>query len=182
MSAFRPRQGESKPARTWTAIVVALGTALALVAAFGGPKDVRRTDGGNVAFVIGACGASEPKAFPSGVIANTDRHTARIIAITPSAGSSRVDVRDFAVIDAGPAEGSLDPETPMSVGFASLPAVAHPHEILPGHQAIIEVRVTSSGRPSHLTGYDITVANGPATHVVHDEADVTFTGACSAPA
>ena len=59
MSAFRPRQGESKPARTWTAIVVALGTALALVAAFGGPKDLRRTDGGNVAFAIGACGASD---------------------------------------------------------------------------------------------------------------------------
>ena len=42
--------------------------------------------------------------------------------------------------------------------------------------------MTSNGRPSHLTGYDIEVANGPATHVVHDEADVTFTGACSAPA
>ena len=143
MPAFRPRRGEPNPALTWTAIVVALGVALAFVAAFGGPKDVRRTDGGNVAFAIGACGASEPKAFPSGVIANTDRHTARIIAITPSAGSSRVDVRDFAVIDAGPADGPLDLETAIRIGVASLPTVAHPHEILPGHQAIIEVRVTS---------------------------------------
>ena len=78
MPAFRPRRGEPNPALTWTAIVVALGVALAFVAAFGGPKNVRRTTGGNIAFAIGACGAFEPKAFPSGVIANTDQHTAPV--------------------------------------------------------------------------------------------------------
>lgn len=77
-----PRRGEPNPALTWTAIVVALGVALA----FGGPKNVRRTTGGNIAFAIGACGAFEPKAFPSGVIANTDQHTALIMTITPNAG------------------------------------------------------------------------------------------------
>ena len=91
-------------------------------------------------------------------------------------------MRDVAVIDAGPADGPLDLETAIRIGVASLPTVAHPHEILPGHQAIIEVRLTSRGRPSHSAGYDITVANGPATHVVHDEADMTFTGAGSTPA
>lgn len=91
-------------------------------------------------------------------------------------------MRDFAVIDAGPADGPLDLETAIRIGVASLPTVAHPHEILPGHQAIIEVRLTSHGRPSHSPGYDIRAANGPAMHVVHDEAEMTFTGAGSAPA
>ncbi|MHA6752183.1 hypothetical protein ACX31A_15140 [Dermacoccus nishinomiyaensis] len=66
----------------------------------------------------------------------------------------------------------------MSVGATRLPAVSHPREILPGHQALVEVLLTSSARPAHATGYDITIKNGPYTHVVHGEtaARLTCTG------
>jgi len=75
MSAFRPRQGEPNPALTWTAIVVALGVALAFVAAFGGPKNVRRTTGGNIAFAIGA--AARSKRRPSRAVSSPTRISTR---------------------------------------------------------------------------------------------------------
>ena len=42
MAATRPRPDEPSSALTWVAIVITLGIALALVAIFGGPKDVSR--------------------------------------------------------------------------------------------------------------------------------------------
>lgn len=177
MAAPRPRPDGPSPALTWVAIVITLSIALALVAIFGGPKDVRlKTDVGTYSLMD--CGPHEGKTFPAEIVANTDRHAASIANVTVGDGSTNVRVAEFATLDGGPAHGRFEPENAMSVGAARLPARNHPREILPGHQALVEVLLTSSARPAHANGYDITIKNGPYTHVVHGEtsAGLTCTG------
>ena len=160
MAATRPRPDEPSSALTWVAIVITLGIALALVAIFGGPKDVRlKADMGT--YWLMNCGPNEGKTSPAEIVANTDSQAASIAAI-----------------DAGRAHGRFEPEAAMSVGAARLPAVSHPREILPGHQALVEVLLTSSVPSAHANGYDITIKDGPYTHVVHGEtsAGLTCTG------
>lgn len=177
MAATRPRPDEPSSALTWVVIVITLGIALALVAIFGGPKDVRlKADMGTYSLMN--CGPNEGKTSPAEIVANTDSHAASIVNVTVGGGSTKVRVADFAAIDAGRAHGRFEPEAAMSVGAARLPAVSHPREILPGHQALVEVLLTSSVPSAHANGYDITIKDGPYTHVVHGEtsAGLTCTG------
>ena len=64
MAATRPRPDEPSSALTWVAIVITLGITLALVAIFGGPKDVRLKADMGTCWLMN-CEPNEGKTFPA---------------------------------------------------------------------------------------------------------------------
>lgn len=177
MPAVHDERNEPSAALTWAAIVVALGVALALVAAFGGPKNVRLTMD-TAGFSLG-CGPHRSATLPVGIVANTDDRAGNIISVTLSDGSTNVHVIDFAAMDAGVAFGPFRPERALSFGDARLPQVDHPRTVLPGRQSVVEALVTAGPGVVRPSGFDITVQSGPQTHVLHAEAGRHPVSPCS---